>query len=320
MTRALSHWTPLLIATLLVVSGFGVGSTEARAQRIPQVTQGAAAAPLGQNRPASAETMPDAFEDVGITERLGEAVPLDIPLVNAAGETTVLRDYLGTGKPVVLAYVYHSCPLLCSLVLDGLSASIEGTDLVPGTDYEVIAVSFDKRDTPADAAAARSKYLAQTDQVGLEDGWHFLTASEEAIGRLTRATGFGFKWDQRQQEYVHNAALIFVSPDGTITRYLYGIEYPPPDFRKAVLEASEGTVGSTLDRILLYCFVYDPAANSYVLHALNVMKIGGLLTLGLLGTLLAFYWLRERRGTTDDRWAEALHQGHASQGSPAPTS
>ncbi|MEO1077582.1 MAG: hypothetical protein AAFX41_16705, partial [Bacteroidota bacterium] len=100
MTRALSHWTPLLIATLLVVSGLGVGSTEAWAQRIPQVTQGAAAAPLGQNRPASAETMPDAFEDVGITERLGEAVPLDIPLVNAAGETTVLRDYLGTGKPV----------------------------------------------------------------------------------------------------------------------------------------------------------------------------------------------------------------------------
>ncbi|MEM6647865.1 MAG: SCO family protein [Bacteroidota bacterium] len=319
MTRVTRYWTPLLIATAVVVSGLGVGSTEAQAQRFPQVTQGAAAAPLGQNRPASAEVMPDAFADVGITERLGEAVPLDLPLVNAAGETTVLRDYLGADKPVVLAYVYHACPMLCSLVLDGLSASIEGTDLVPGSDYEVLAVSFDTRDTPADAAAARSKYLAKTDQVGVEDGWHFLTASEEAIGRLTRATGFGFKWDQRQQEYVHNAALIFLSPDGTITRYLYGIEYPPPDFRKAILEASEGTVGSTLDQILLYCFVYDPTANSYVLHALNVMKVGGLLTLAFVGTLLAFHWRRERRGTTEDRWADALNQGGAATGTPAPT-
>ncbi|MEM9996857.1 MAG: SCO family protein [Bacteroidota bacterium] len=312
--------------TLWIAGGTPVGlgylsADTAQAQaRFPQVTQGAAAAPLGQNRPASAETMPDVFEEVGITERLGESVPLDIPMTTHTGETVALRDYLGTGKPVVLAFVYHTCPMLCSLILDGLSASIEGTDLQPGTDYEVLALSFDTRDTPADAAAAREKYLAQTDQAGLAEGWHFLTASEEAIGRITRATGFGFKWDQRQQEYAHNAALIFLSPDGTITRYLYGIEFPPDTYRKAILEAGEGTVGSTLDRILLFCFVYDPAANSYVIHALNVMKIGGLLTLVLVGTLLVFYWRRERRGTTDERWADALSRGIPDGGTPQPTS
>jgi protein SCO1/2 len=183
--------------------------------------------------------------------------------------------------------------MLCSLILDGTTTAMLEAGLDLGEDYQALAVSFDPRDTPERAADVRERYLARFDGAQAAEGLHFLTGTQENIDRITEEIGFGFEWNERQQEFAHTAAVYFLSPDGVITRYLYGIEFPSRDFRTAVLEASNGTVGSPLDQLILYCFQYDPDAGSYVLHATNAMKVGGLLTLILLGGFLLFFWRRE---------------------------
>jgi protein SCO1/2 len=242
--------------------------------------------------------IPAELENVGIEERLGGTVSPDIPFVNAEGEAVTLGDYFGGDRPVVVAFVYHNCPMLCSLILDGMTAALSGVNLEPGVDYEALAVSFDPRDTPERAAAAKERYVARfDDEAAAAAGFHFLTGTQESIDQITDEIGFGYEWNERQQEFAHTAALYFISPEGTITRYLYGIEYRPQDVRTALLEASNGTIGSPLDQLILYCFQYDPNAGSYVLHATNAMKVGGLLTIVLLGGFLLFFWRRESRRT-----------------------
>ena len=243
--------------------------------------------------------IPAELENVGIEERLGGTVSPDIPFVNAEGEAVTLGDYFGGDRPVVVAFVYHNCPMLCSLILDGMTAALSGVNLEPGVDYEALAVSFDPRDTPERAAAAKERYVARfDDEAAAAAGFHFLTGTQESIDQITDEIGFGYEWNERQQEFAHTAALYFISPEGTITRYLYGIEYRPQDVRTALLEASNGTIGSPLDQLILYCFQYDPNAGSYVLHATNAMKVGGLLTIVLLGGFLLFFWRREGRRST----------------------
>jgi protein SCO1/2 len=240
--------------------------------------------------------VPTELENVGIEEHLGEQLSPDITFVNAEGQTVTLGDYFGGERPVVMAFVYHNCPMLCSLILDGMTAALREVNLKPGEDYEALAVSFDPRDTPERAAAAKERYVARFgDEAAAAEGLHFLTGTQENIDRLTGEVGFGYEWSERQQEFAHTAALYFISPEGTITRYLYGIEYPPADVRTALLEASNGTIGSPLDQLILYCFQYDPNAGSYVLHATNAMKVGGLLTIVLLGGFLLLFWRRESR-------------------------
>ena len=150
------------------------------------------------------------------------------------------------------------------------------------------------------AALAAAVRVVLDDPAAAAEGFHFLTGSQENIDRITDEIGFGFEWNERQQEFAHTAALYFISPDGTITRYLYGIEYYPKDVRTALLEASNGRIGSPLDQLILYCFQYDPDAGSYVLHATNAMKVGGLLTIILFGGFLLFFWRRERRRRAPD--------------------
>ncbi len=251
--------------------------------------------------------IPDELAGVGIEEHLGATVSPDIAFVDSDGNAVTLGDYFDGERPVVMAFVYHNCPMLCSLILDGMTQAMREADLDLGEDYQALAISFDPRDTPEKAAAVKERYLSRFDGADAAEGVHFLTGSQESIDRVTQEIGFGFAWNERQQEFAHTAAVYFLSPEGTITRYLYGIEFPPRDFRTALLEASDGRIGSPVDQLILYCFQYDPDAGGYVLHAVNAMKVGGLLTLILLGGFLLFFWHRERTKRDDiDRALTAL--------------
>ncbi len=239
--------------------------------------------------------LPKAFEGVGIDERLGEHIPLDLTFTDENGATVSLGDYFDGERPVALNLVYFNCPMLCSLVLDGFTKTLEQMEWTPGEAFDVVTVSFAADETPDLAARAKERYLMVLDRPEAAKGWHFLTGSEENIHALADAVGFHFKWVEETQEYAHPTALILLGGDGKITRYLHGMQYEPRDVRTALVEASAGKVGTTVDRIVLYCFRYDSEANSYVADAVKLMKLGGGLTVLVLGLFLFIFWRRERR-------------------------
>ena len=231
------------------------------------------------------------YDGVGLTPRLGEQIPLDLTFTDSDGESLPLADLFGQGRPVVLTFVYHTCPMLCSLLLDGVTRALAEIPWTPGEEYDLVTVSFSAEDTPDRAAMQRERYLRQ---LGKEAAtWYFLTGDASTISSLTQSTGFQFKWIESQQEYAHPAAVIFLSEDGTITRYLPDFAPQKRDVRAALVESSNGKVGSLLDRAFLYCFQFDPASNSYVLAATRAMQIGGGLTVLALLTSLGLLWLRE---------------------------
>jgi len=234
------------------------------------------------------------FEGVGMDEQLGGYVPLDLTFRDDTGQEVQIGSYFNGTKPVLLNFVYHNCPMLCSLVLDGLTKTLTQMEWTPGEQFDIITVSFAPSEGPDLAARAKERYLTQLGKPAAAAGWHFLTGTEENVQALARSVGFQFRWIEEQQEYAHPAALMFLSGKGKITRYIHGMEYVPRDVRAAIVEASEGKVGTPMDQMFLYCFQYDPSANSYVLHATNVMKVGGVLTLFGLGAVLFIFWRRER--------------------------
>lgn len=239
---------------------------------------------------------------VGVQEHLGATVPTDLTFLNEEGEEVRLAALLDGDKPLALAFVYHSCPMLCSLILDGVTDAVAASDLVLGEDYEVLAVSVDPGDTPQRAGEVKARYARALGEGADSDAFHFWTVGERYepnVQRLAEAVGFGYAYDVRTGEYAHSAVLTFLSPEGRVTRYLYGIDYAPLDFKLAAVEASEGTVGSTVDRFLLTCFQYDEDAQSYSLVVLDALKIGGGLLLLALGGLLFVFWRREVLKTPD---------------------
>ena len=248
------------------------------------------------SRPAAAQLSgqtPAVFDGVGIDEQLGAYVPASLVFRNEQGEAVEIGSFFDETRPVLLTLVYHDCPMLCSVVLDKLTDALGAMTWTPGAEFDVLTVSFNAVETPELAQRQKDRYLVQLNKPEAADGWHFLTGDEEAINRLTEAVGFNYRWVEEQQEFAHPAALIFLGGDGKITRYLPGLEYPPRNVRAALVEASEGTVGTALDQIFLYCFRYDPEANSYVLQAIRVMQIGGTLTALALGAMLFVFWRRE---------------------------
>lgn len=232
------------------------------------------------------------LEGVGFDEKPGEIVAKDITFVDENGQAVALADYLEEGRPVILNFAYYNCPVICSVMLDQMAASLDEINLELGSDYDVVTVSFSADEGPDLAQENRNTYRPK---VHGDDGWHFLTGDEDAITALATSTGFRYKWLEENGEYAHPAALIFLSGDGKITRYLHGLMYPSDDVKMGLLEAGEGTVGTAWDKVVMYCFRFDPTANSYVIQATNVMKLGGLLTVVALGFLLTFFWIRERR-------------------------
>lgn len=234
-----------------------------------------------------------AYEGVGLAPRLGEQIPLDLVFTDSQGQRVALGDYFHQGRPVVLTFVYHTCPMLCSALLDGVTRSLEEVPWTPGDGYEMITVSFSPEDTPDHAAGQRARYLRRLDQEDAD--WHFLTGDEPAIKALTQAAGFRFKWVEEQQEYAHPAAVIVLSDAGMITRYLPDLAPRGRDLRAAIVEASDGTVGNLLDRAFLYCFQFDPASNSYVLVARRAMQVGGGITALLLIASLGLLWMKDTK-------------------------
>lgn len=241
----------------------------------------------------SGQEEPSVFEGVGIDPQLGEVIPGDLTFRNEQGEAVALQDYFDGERPILLTLVYHNCPMLCNVFLDKVTASLRDLAWKPGAEFEMLTVSFNAIETPALAARQKERYVDLLGAPEAADGWHFLTGNQEAISALTDAVGFSYRWVEEQQEFAHPTALIFLSGDGKITRYLPGIDFPARNIRTALVEASEGTVGTALDQIYLYCFRYDPQANSYAPYAVNIMKIGGLLTALALGATLLVLWRRE---------------------------
>lgn len=232
------------------------------------------------------------LEGVGFDEKPGEIVATDVTFLDENGKTVSLADYLEPGRPVILNFAYYNCPVICSVMLDQMAVSLNEVNLNLGEDYDVVTVSFSADEGPDLALENRETYRPK---VAGTQGWHFLTGTQESIDELVGSTGFKFKWLEENGEFAHPAALIFLSGDGKITRYLHGLMYPAPDVKKGLLEAGEGRVGTAWDKVVMYCFRFDPSANSYVVQATNVMKLGGLLTLVALAFVLTFFWIRERR-------------------------
>lgn len=234
------------------------------------------------------------LEHAGISERIGETVDLDARFVDEMGQAVRFGDYFDGERPVVLTFVYHECPMLCSLVLEGLTKSMRQIEWRPGDEYEAVTVSISPSETPELALRQKDRYVARLEDDQAAAGWHFLVGAEDDIKSLTASTGFAFDKDEESGEYGHAAVVILLSPDGTVTRYLYGISYAPFDLRAALIEASEGRVGSVVDRLIMFCFQYDPVEGSYVPQAWLAMRVAGGLTLLLLVGLLTVFWRKER--------------------------
>ncbi|HZI17610.1 MAG TPA: SCO family protein [Pyrinomonadaceae bacterium] len=257
-----------------------------------------AAAALAQyGRPPASEMpvggTPEVLKAVGIDQKLGAQVPLNLTFRDESGREVRLADYFAKGRPVVLSLVYYECPMLCNQILNGLVGTLEAVSFTPGQEFEVVTVSFDPRETPELAAAKKETYIRRYRRTGAEGGWHFLTGDKEAIDRLAEAVGFGYVWDERSEQFAHASAIMVATPDGRLSHYFYGIEYPPKELRLALVEASGGHVGSPVDQLILYCYHYDPTAGRYGPAIMNIMRAAGVATVfGVVALVLA---LRRRR-------------------------
>jgi protein SCO1/2 len=248
--------------------------------------------------------------EMGVTEHLGDSLPLDAAFVDHHGLDVRLGDYFTGERSVVLVFGYHTCPMLCSLVQNATVQALRGARLAVGKDYEVVVISIDPEDTRHTATKRRDIALATYNAgradyevaAGVRDeGFHYLTGKEDAIRRAADAAGFHYRYDAAWKQYAHPAVILLVTPAGRVARYLYGMEFEPKDIRYGLLEARAGRNVSTLDKILLYCMHYDPGSGKYVLVAARVMQVGGVLSLLLVGGLLGGLWRRERRQSRERR-------------------
>ena len=241
------------------------------------------------------ETLPAALVDVGIDERLGEQVPLDAAFLDETGRSVRLSEYFQAGRPVLLNLAYYQCPMLCNMVLSGMLGGMKKMSWVPGKEYEVVTVSIDSREGPELAAAKKASHIQELGKPGAEKGWHFLTGKETDIKRLADAIGFRYHFNPASNDFAHAAGIFTISPQGKISRYLYGVEYRSKDLRLALLDASEGKSLSFGDQIIMFCFRYDADARSYVLFARNFMRGGGYVVVAALALLMGGMWRREFR-------------------------
>jgi protein SCO1 len=270
------------------------------------------------SQPVHAESsLPPILRPVGFDQRLNQQLPLDLPFMDEAGKPVKLADYFGD-RPVILVLAYYRCPMLCTQVLNGLVRAMLELPFNAGQDFRVITVSFDPRETPELAAAKKKTYVERYGRPGAEAGWHFLTGQAEAIERLTAAVGFRYSYDANHDQYAHASGIMVLTPTGKISRYFYDINYSGRDLRLGLVEASENKIGSPVDQVLLYCFHYDPAEGRYGPTVMNLVRLGGVLTLLVLGAWLGLMWraeLRQRRASPVVQ--PAALPGAAQAGGPA---
>ncbi|MBX2996782.1 MAG: SCO family protein [Bdellovibrionaceae bacterium] len=249
--------------------------------------------------PSSTQTastvQPKELQGIGVTEKLGTQLNLDEVVRNENGESVPLRTFFNGNKPAILSLVYFACPGLCNFHLNGLIEGMKPMDWSPGQKFDVIAMSFDPHEGPDLAKAKKATYMKMYERPGTENGFHFVTADEATIKRITEAVGFAYKWDEAQKQWAHGSAGIVVSPTGKVTRYLHGIMFDAPTIKMALNEGGQGKVGSIVDAMVMYCFKYDPQQSKYVLYAFRLVQLGGVVIIIVLGLLLVPAWLRARR-------------------------
>jgi len=231
---------------------------------------------------------------VTVTEKLNTKIPLDLEFTNEEGRPVRIGDYFEDGKPVLLTLNYFECPMLCTLQLNGLIEGLKGLDLEIGRDLRVLTVSFDPGETWKMARLKKQNYLRELGKPGAESAWGFLTGRSEPIKKLTEAVGYGYRWDEMSQQYVHPAVAMVLTPDGVLSRYLYGIEFDPKTLRLSAVEAADGKIGTTMDRFILFCFQYNAEEGKYAVVARNLMKVFGAVWAVIIGSVLFTFWRMER--------------------------
>ncbi|MCA9242905.1 MAG: SCO family protein [Phycisphaerales bacterium] len=236
----------------------------------------------------------DDIKGVEIQQNLNARLPLDLLLVDSTGETVRLGDCFTKGKPAILTLNYYKCPMICDIQLKGMVAALQEIDWAIGDEFNIITVSFDPTEGPELAAANKDSYCKLYGRTTARSGWRFMTGSPANIRKLTEIAGFGYRWNESRAEWAHQTALIICTPDGHIARYIPGVAYEPDVIRGALLEASNGKIGSISDAIFFLCYHYDPDANSYVLSAMKVMRLGGTLVAIVLFGGIAWMFIREK--------------------------
>lgn len=232
---------------------------------------------------------------IGIDQKLGDQLPLDLPFVDSDGNPVHLRDYFAD-KPIILSLVYFDCPMLCTQVINSLLRAMNVLSFGAGTEFDVLTISIDPGETPELANAKKIEYLKNYRGREGSTGWHFLTGDQQQIDQLAAAVGFRYEYDEPTDQYIHASGIMVLTPEGKLARYFYGIDYPPRDLRWGLVEAADGAIGNPVDQLLLLCYSYDPMTGKYGLYIRNSLRIGGLATILALGSFIVVMLRRERRG------------------------
>ena len=236
----------------------------------------------------------DFLKEIGFDQKLGAQLPLDLAFTDDSGKTVRLDAYFGQ-KPVVMLITYYNCTMLCPLLLDGLVRALRPLSFDIGKEFNVLTVSINPREGPAIAAQRKELYIQRYGRHGAEEGWHFLTGQEPSIRRLAQAVGFRYVYDAKKDEYAHAEGILLLTPEGRVSRYLYGVEFSPRDLRLGLVEAAANTIGSPVDQLLLYCYHYDPLTGKYGLIIMNVIRVAGFATVLMLGSFMVVMFRRDRR-------------------------
>jgi protein SCO1/2 len=244
---------------------------------------------------------PEQLVEVTFKQRLDEQLPLDETFTDEYGRTVRLGQYFNKQRPVILAFVYYTCPMLCTQVMRGISSSLKALPFTAGIEFDVLLISFDPRDTPADALKKKQEHLAQWRAENSSGGWHLLTGQEPAIERVTKAAGFTYKFDPVSGQFAHVSGVLVATPQGTLSRYFYGVEYSPKELRMAIVDSGEGKVGSLVDELMLFCFHYDPETGRYGATVMNLVRLGGVLTVGAMVTFFVMMRRRDMRTSMEGR-------------------
>jgi protein SCO1 len=234
----------------------------------------------------NSNTLPPIAREIGIDQKLNQQIPADLQFRDELGNNVTLAKYFDGNKPLVLTLVYYECPMLCTEVLNGLLKAVNVMNLQVGNDFDVLTVSFDPKETPSLASAKKAAYVKAYKHDGANKGWHFLTGTQPSIDKLTKTTGFRYAYDPKSDLFAHGAAIMVLTPQGKISHYFYGVEFSARDLRLALVEASQGKIGSATDQILLFCFHYDPSQGKYSAYALNFVRLGGIITIICLGIFI----------------------------------
>lgn len=283
MLRSISSLIPTWTLSALLLAGAPAGAFPSRS---PSGGDGSSVVPANE--------MPGPLRQVGFDQRLGEQVPLDLPFRDEAGRAVRLGEYFGK-RPVILVLAYYDCPMLCDLVLQGVTSTLKPLTFNAGEEFDVVVASFDPKDTPQKAAGRKRATLANYGRTGHDKGFHFLTGPQPSIDALTRAVGFRYVYDKERGEFAHPAGMVILTPAGKVSRYLFGIDFPPRNVRFGIIESSSERIGTAVDQLLLYCYHYDPAIGRYSAAALNILRLAAGATVIGLASLVVVLRRRESR-------------------------